>query len=128
MSSKQTMEHMRRLYSGMSKGEKAYMANKLWKEDRIVAAKLKEYIPIDELYQPAPITYRRGQKFTVGYSDTEIFVLATIAAGTMMLISVSDGNRWTEGVTVKNSLKVTEQEFKALCGVGETFTLIREGK
>ena len=46
------MDDMRELYNSMSDGEKQYLANKLYKEDRVVAQKVREYVPSEMLEKP----------------------------------------------------------------------------
>ena len=41
---------LRGVYASMTPGQKQHMANKLWKEDRVVAQKVKDYIPAEEFH------------------------------------------------------------------------------
>jgi hypothetical protein len=112
------VNRIRKYYATMDKGEKAYMANKLWAQDGVVAAKLKDYVPDDVMYPPVKeVTYRRGQKFN---QAGETYILASCDAETMALISVRDGNRWTDAEKVLSVTKVTEAEFGRIT-VGTTF-------
>jgi hypothetical protein len=107
------VNRIRKYYATMDKGEKAYMANKLWAQDGVVAAKLKDYVPDDVMYPPVKeVTYRRGQKFN---QAGETYILASCDAETMALISVRDGNRWTDAVKVDNINRITDVEFMAIC-------------
>lgn len=58
---KNTMDTMRDWYQTLSEGEKIYLANKLWKEDRIVAQKIKQYIP-----EETQLRFAVGEEFYIG--------------------------------------------------------------
>jgi hypothetical protein len=105
------VNRIRKYYGTMDKGEKAYMANKLWAEDRVVAAKIKGYVPDEVLNPVQPVTYTRGQKFV---HCGETYILASCDADTMALISVRDGNRWTDAVDVNLCSRVSAAEFQLI--------------
>jgi hypothetical protein len=110
------INRIRKYYATMDGGEKAYMANKLWKDDRVVAAKVKQYIPEDVLY-PAPpaVTYARGDKFI---HCGQVYILVSCDAKTMALVSLDDGNRWNDAQVTLSPTAVTEAEFNLItCGV-----------
>ena len=67
------MNEMRGLYNTLSAGEKRYLANKLYKEDRIVAQKVEDYIP-EDLLQPElpPLTFDVGDYAQVAYANDEV--------------------------------------------------------
>jgi hypothetical protein len=106
------VNRIRKYYGTMYKGEKSYMANKLWAEDRVVAAKLKGYVPEEVLYPKVEVTYKRGQRFA---HCGETYILVSCDAETMALVSIRDGNRWTDAVKVEKCQEVTQAEFKSIC-------------
>ena len=46
----------------------------------------------------------------------EKYILATVAYNTVALISLTDGNRYMEGVTVKSLHDITSEEFEMIRG------------
>jgi hypothetical protein len=109
------INRIRKYYATMDKGEKAYMANKLFHDDKVVPIKLRQFIPEELLYIAPPRpreTIERGNFFS---QCGENYVLASIDSDMMCLISVRDGNRWTEGVDVTDCRDVTDREFNAIC-------------
>ena len=72
------MDHLREMYETLSTGEKIYLANKLYKEDRIVAQKVRSHLP-EEILAPKepPLTLRKGDVVrvtSVDYNADEAFV------------------------------------------------------
>ncbi len=52
--------------------------------------------------------YERGQKFRKG---KEYYILAQVENSAICLVSLKDGNRWTESVVVISTKEITENEF-----------------
>lgn len=86
-------------------------------------------------------TFSKGQKFLrrVPHRGNELYVLALVGIdrssslpypngdAIMKLICLRTGDRWSKGVAVKNCMKVTEDEMKALYSTGE-FTPVEIGE
>lgn len=64
--------------------------------------------------------YKIGDRFTHSDGDgyTGEYILAQIARNTISLISTESGNRWHDGVEVKNVMNVTAKEWERLLGSG----------
>ena len=105
------INRIRKYYGTMDKGEKAYMANKLFKDDNVVAAKVKEFIPDELLYPKVEVTYKTGSRFKVA---GENYILAQVGHAELALVCLTDGNRWAESVDVDNPQKVTEDEMSQI--------------
>ena len=114
------MNRIRKYYSTMDKGEKAYMANKLFKEDSVVAAKVKVYIPDEILYPKVAVTYAKGEQFTCAGDE---YILAQVGSGMACLIGMEDGNYWSTAVEVGHMNAITEGEF-ALITDNTSFTKV----
>jgi len=95
----------------MDKGEKAYMANKLFKDDLVVAAKVKEFIPDEILTPKVTVTYKAGDRFRVSDST---YLLAQVQPSSVCLVCLEEGNRWVEAIVVGDTKKVTESEMKEI--------------
>lgn len=63
-----------------------------------------------------PVTYRRGNRFI--WCGAEEYILATPEAQKAVLIDVIDGNRWAVPVSVKDTCRITKQEFDSITGEG----------
>jgi len=111
------MNRIRKYYSTMDKGEKSYMANKLFKEDNIVAAKVKVYIPDEILYPVDETTYSKGDRFDI---EGEAFILAQVGAGLACLVSLVDGNYWTNPLLVVRIKSITTAELAKLADTTST--------
>jgi len=59
-------------------------------------------------------TYIFGQRFLLD-NETE-YILAQVDFDKVVLISLKDGNRYTDVLDVEDSLMITEEEFKIICG------------
>lgn len=70
MSNANNINLTRQLYAELNEGQKIYLANKLFKEDRIVAQKIKQYIP-ESVLLPAP-TYKVGDEILVKAKVTAV--------------------------------------------------------
>jgi len=102
------MNRIRKYYSTMDKGEKSYMANKLFKEDSIVAAKVKVYIPDEILYPVVEPTFRKGDRFNI---EGEKFILAQVGSGMACLVSLENGNYWSTAKKVDKMSAITAVEL-----------------
>ena len=65
-------------------------------------------------------TYKVGDRFFISGGT---YILAQISAVKLILISLYNGNRWSEPVNVEDVDRVTESELKAICN-GDNFKLI----
>lgn len=75
---------------------------------------LKAHIPEEKPEK----TYRVGDKFLV--DGTVTYLLAQVGVKLVNLVDVETGNRWDDpSVEVKNTTKITEEEFKHLIGGGD---------
>jgi hypothetical protein len=118
------MDKIRKYHNGMSKGEKQYMANKLWSADKVVAQKLQQYIP-DDVLRPvrSPLS---GDIFETGDGGHR-YMLATVGSNLVALVSLEDGNRWKDAVYVLDNLNITPREWYKVVGTDEKFQLIPKG-
>lgn len=57
-------------------------------------------------------SYNRGDIFVS--EDNTVFMLAVFSSHEVCLVSMSDGNRWTEVLKVKDADNITKEEFKSL--------------
>ncbi len=63
-------------------------------------------------------TYRVGDKFLI--EGTVTYLLAQVGVKLVSLVDVESGNRWDDPpVEVKNTTKITEEEFKIVIGGGD---------
>lgn len=61
------------------------------------------------------VEYQCGDRFTSRVCGTE-YILSQVAPCTVALINLRDGNRWSEGQEVQNPWRLTEDDFKKICG------------
>lgn len=61
-----------------------------------------------------------GQRFVGGYGT---YILSQTGSKKVNLISLSDGNRYTEGIPVNKVHNITDEEFREICG-GDKFTKV----
>jgi hypothetical protein len=117
---------IRKYHDAMTRGEKQYMANKLWKDDRVLAQKLERYVPDDVMYPH--VGFKGGQMFHTGSRDRgdNRYMLVQPDRCAMALVSMQDGNRWKEPVMVLNPLNISTAEWNKITGGKgeETFTPI----
>lgn len=102
MLSKSEFDYM---YDEMTIGQKQHMANRLYKRDEIVP---------QQVWGQIPSTYKIGDKFTLEVSVNnrgKVYMLARAGDNHVSLINLETGNRWSDGVEVKNYSKITEKEF-----------------
>lgn len=77
--------------------------------------------------QPIERTYKIGQRFKDEYKET--YILARTGNKNprkIALISIKDGNMYSEQVKVKNRNSITQKELDIMCGTNGTFTLYKE--
>jgi hypothetical protein len=105
------MNRIRKYFGTMSRGERQYMANKLWKDAGVVAQKLEIYIPEDVLRPEVEVKRKRGDRFD---RNGETYILVSVNARNMGLVSLVDGNRWTDDTHVVSPRSITPTEWIAI--------------
>lgn len=71
-------------------------------------------------------TYKAGDRFTKaesGYTHGMPYILASLGKSEVNLISLQDGNRWTDPMTVLLSHEIPKEEFEK--HFGEEWKLVR---
>jgi hypothetical protein len=68
---------------------------------------------------------KRGDFFQE--KDGTVYMLAQVDLNTLCLISLEDGNRWTEPVKVKNHREITNEEMRRIFAKvdGSEFTPVK---
>jgi len=66
-------------------------------------------------YRVKPKTYKVGQRFQADLSENNKYILAHIGCNQVILISLSDGNRFSDHVSVIDSSNISEDEFNEIC-------------
>lgn len=76
---------------------------------------LVEELSGEKLAEEKPVFYRVGQRFL---RHGEEHILAQTNARKMNLISLKDGNRWTDEIAVKTAYKISKEEL---------FVIVKDG-
>jgi len=66
-------------------------------------------------------TYKVGDKFKKG---TNTYVLANVGYTTVAMINIESGNRWSDGIEVKNVRNIDEREFSRVISGDTNFVKI----
>ena len=81
------------------------------------------------VFKPAQ-TFKQGDKVqfpaSISFSDVG-YILANFGNRSMGLINLSDGNRWTNPVTVLNVTSITAEEMKSICDTQPLDTILVNG-
>jgi hypothetical protein len=93
------MNALRELYNALDEGQKIYLANKLYKEDRNVAQKVKSFIPLSVLEKPAPLEHEVGDLVLV---EAHVIDTAPEAPYFQYAVALDDGDPvWVPAGLVK---------------------------
>jgi hypothetical protein len=112
------------MYDGLNAGDKQYLANKLWKEDRVCPQKLRDYIPSSVL---DPVVATRGDRFKIEeFFTDEKYILSEVATNMMCLVGLGGGNRLVDAIYVENVNKITAEEMCRIAA-GHNFIRIPKG-
>lgn len=61
------------------------------------------------------VTFQKGDRFSgIGLSPAEVYLLAQVDSTRVCLISLSDGNRWRDPVSVVSPRAITKSEMRKI--------------
>jgi len=72
-----------------------------------------EFIVSTKKEPKSKVSYEMGDIFY--HNSGTPYILANVGEG-VSLISLKDGNRWGDPENTRSSIKITEEEFKQVCG------------